>query len=248
MQKRETARGINLNGKSVRPGMYAVLIRGEAAKMLEQGPNKPTRAMEEYLRDAPWESEYTQAVLGHQALDSISAKLKKYNPNIASFTIGFDDSEIDDWDEYSDELPGFFIDRLILNDGTEVDLDPSLDHLHDELDGVAWNDKATHCGAGILRDRYTLQVEVESAMDIPRYLRDPCYKDAPPVPSTVENWWGFEEAHSLAKVEYLHRTVLNNEMFTFPDPDNPHVQKGIDEIGQLASQRAAELIAAGVTR
>lgn len=238
---RETAKGINLNGKAVNAGMFKAVSREEPGTVLSAQPEHMSPAMTAALHSLPAHHAYVQAVEGHYLLNQVAAKVRGLYPEATAFTIGIDTSEVED--EYEDE-PGYFLDTIITPAG-QMRFDHSFNDLEEDMLGISWRDAGTHEAAGT-HSPFTgeLRINIDQALSIPEYLKDPELKDADPVPSTIDSEWGYQNAKSTQEVELRRRAALNNPIFTNPYNTAEGVEKLTAAINAQAESRNQELAAA----
>lgn len=238
---RETAKGINLNGKAVNAGMFKAVHNEEPGTVLSAQPENMSPAMTAALHSLPAHHAYVQAVEGHYLLNQVAAKVRGLYPEATEFTIGIDASEVED--EYEDE-PGYFLDRIITPAGQAL-FHHSFNDLEEDMLGISWQEPCTHEAAGT-HSPFTgeLRINIDQALSIPEYLKDPELKDAQPVPSKIDSEWGYQNARSTQEVELRRRAALNNPIFSNPHNTADGVEKLTSAINAQAESRNQEIAAA----
>lgn len=220
MQKRETQTSINANGKGVKPGQFAVVQTSPSETALPVAPASPTSEMAVFLEKARKIAQYRDEVEGHYLTNKIACRIREIEPRAAQAV-------------FEDEGEVHYLSSIILDDGTIVKDFPDEDDVIGEAAlALDWEDDHTYrChGEHVGGEGF---INIDKALEVPRYLTDPSYVDAQVVWSQ-SNSHALAAANTLAAVDF-HRNSIGScyEQQSFQD---------------MCAERDAELQAAGVTR
>jgi len=186
-------------------------------------PRRMSQALSAKMEEIRRLSDYREDVYSHFTMNEVAASTKALYPTAQTMVFDIEDE-------------GAYMTKLVLKDGSEVEIDPSSE-LNDDLFDATWENDMTYKACGYSDPRYAY-INVDDALDVPEFLTDPSFLDAPPVPSTGNIRPGYKNIHSLAELDYAARGPR------FPEVD----QKIYDEQDAELEIRRAELKAAGVTR
>jgi len=228
IKARVTKAGINLNGKPVKPGQFDVVPREESdAQIKVVKAEHISNAMYDKLGAIQRLGDYKDEVFSHFGMNQVAIDVLGANPTAVEMRFSRDAAQ---------RMSPFGLASITLEDGTEVTDFPLSPQGEGGLSDVKWGAESPLGACGRTVEGGDVVVDVADALDIPEYLKDPAFLDAPAVPSQVGGLYG-RDVHTLAHVEYERRCLdaVDNESYR-------------DSELKVLDDRAAELIAAGVTR
>lgn len=208
-----------------------VALGGTPAAIAEHQPATPE--MVAYLKSVDFQGYYAETVVGHRCAADIATEVRNIHPTATAFHIEKEKYFFDD--DEQDETP-FMMGRVVLEDGSEVDFAGDTEDIYDSIESGYWGDETTYscAGSAVGRDGIA-RININDAINIPEYLKNPMHVDPPEVPSEVDSP-ALQNAHTLAKLDYLERS----------DPYEGLGDLKADFEGKIELRRE-ELNAAGVT-
>lgn len=228
MPKRVKDGGTNtatLAGK-VNAGQFAGVQNQESQNRLATAvvPAVMNPGLEARLAKIQQQVHYSNQVYSHFALNAMAADVKSALPTAKTMVFDIEDPE----------LP--YLEHVILEDGTKAVHEFSSE-TEDEIYAVTWSDSYYYSAFGN-DSRGLANIDVDAAVDMPAFLTDDTYLDAPKVPTSTDVDSTIPYVHTLAELDFTERSVrFHQEGETFAERQMKRIQV-----------RRAELEAAGVTR